>query len=304
MKKNFIILSAVVLALVSCNKQESRITAERVSMDISPVVGIPTTRGVITGTDFPERPMVVSADLNSSTGSSSNYFTNVTFSYSGGVWAPATTYYWPLSGGLELLAYSAGSASVTPTWTNATAVSLVCSDCTADDILMGGATNATPSNKSVAFKHCLAQVNVKAAAANSASTAIKIKSVAINAKKGATLAISKSAGSAATSVSTTPSGSAADISVFSGSQALTTTSTAVGSALLLPAQQTPGSIKIGYTITNGSTESATMYVTKTLSTALTAGNAYTYTITATLTGITVTATLSDWADGGSTGVTI
>ena len=306
MKKAFLILAAFGLALASCSKQEESMNADRAPMDVSPVVTVGTagdTRAVITGTTFPTtRSMVVSADLNSNTGSTGNYFTNLTFTYNSSVWAPANTYYWPLSGGLEILAYSAGSASVTPTWTNATGVSLACSDCTADDILMGGATNATATSKSVAFKHCLSQVKVTAK--SSVASVIKIKSVSVNAKKGATLAISKSSGSAATTVATTLTGSASDVSVLSGGNVtLTTSAQNIGSAILLPAQ-TPASIKIGYTITNNSVESATMYVTKSVTTALVAGSAYTYAITATLTGLNVTATLTDWTDGSSTAVSI
>lgn len=306
MRKTSIIIAAAAAVLTACVKNEDTYTKRSETLSISPVVGKAETRGVITGTTFPtSRNMVVSADLNTSTGVSavSNYFSNVTFSYASSVWAPATTYYWPLSGGLEILAYSAGSASVTPTWTNATRVVLACTDCTADDILMGGATNATSSSKSVAFKHCLAQVKFTAKA--SVNSVIKIKAVTINATKGASLTVNKTAGSANVTVSTSLSGSAANVSVYSNTTGTTLSTTAanIGNAILLPAQ-TPASMTVTYTITNNGVESAQMTVTKSLTTALSAGNSYTFAINATLTGINVTATLTDWVDAGSTTVNI
>lgn len=292
-----IILVIAVTAFFACNKAETVI--EQTPMDLAAVTQV-ATRGVITGTAFPtSRSMNVSADVMASTGGSGNFFTDRTFAHNGTAWAPSVTTYWPITGNLDILAYSAGSASLTASWTNATQVVLTCSDCTADDILMGGATNANASNNTVAFKHCLAQV--KFTAKSSVASVIKIKSITINAKKGATLTVTKSAGSAAVSVATALTGSAANVSSFSGNQALTTTAASIGNALLLPAQ-TPPSVTVTYTMTTNSEESPVMSVTKTVSQAITAGNAYTYAINMTLTGMTLTASLTDWNSVSATGV--
>lgn len=287
------VLAAVLsFHLSSCTKDNTHMRRDSEPMDLHGVASVPS-KGVITGTTFPTtRSMNVSADLMANTGGSGNFFSNRVFSYATSSWTPAIATYWPLAGNLEILAYSAGSASVTDTWTNATQVVLSCSDCTADDILMGGLTGANSSNNTVAFKHCLAQVNVTAAA--SAASVVKIKSITITAYKGATLTITKSAGSSAVSVATATSGSQTANTIFSGNQTVTASAAAVGTSLLLPAQ-TPSKITISYTMTTGGTESPVMTVEKTISSALVAGNAYTYAIGMTLTGITLTATLTDWS---------
>lgn len=297
-----ITVAHALFALLSCDKIETTSLAPREQMAVNPIVGLNHVKGIVSGTTFPtSRSMVVSADLMANTGGSGNYFSNLTFTCSNGVWSPENIYYWPLTGGLEMLAYSSGSASVTPEWTNATQVVLTCANCSADDILMGGLTSATASSKTIGFKHCLAQVNATVSA--SSASVIKVKSITLNAKKGATLTVTKSAGNSVPAVSTTLSGSATDNSLFSGNQSVTASATAIGSAMLLP-EQTPGSMTITYTITNNGTESSAMTVTKTLSQALAAGSSYTYAIAFTLTGITVTASLTNWTDSSSTSVSI
>jgi len=303
MKRISLLAVAVIFAFASCNKELDSISEVKCeSISVSTVVGKPLTRDVITGTVFPTgRSIAISADLNADTGGSGNYFSGLGFSYDDGAWVPASIYYWPLSGSLEMLAYSAGSASVTPSWTNATSVALSCADCSADDILVGGLTAATSLNRTITFSHALAQV--KATVSCSAASAVKVKSITINAKKGAVLTASKGAGSSATSVSTVLSGSLVDNTLFSGNQTVTTGAVAAGGAMLLPAQ-TPGSMTINYTITNNGVESGVMSVTKSLSQAIAAGSSYTYAIAFTLTGITVTASLSDWTPQSSTPVSM
>lgn len=298
MKKALIFLSAIAaLAAASCTKS-NLVTDTPEMMELRPVTGV-MSRGVVTGTTFPtDRSMQVSADVMANTGGSGNFFTNRTFSYSGGVWVPSVTTYWPVTGDLDILAYSAGAASVSATWTNATQVVLSCTDCSADDILMGGATNCNKNSKSVAFKHCLTQVKFTAKAG--VNTAVKIKKIDITAKKGATLTITKSAGSAATSVATSLTGSATAIRVFSGNTTMTTTAQDIGTPLLIPAQ-TPSTVTVYYTLTTDGVESPEMSVSKTVTSALAAGSAYTYAIEIGVTEMTLTATLTDWvpASGGS-----
>lgn len=306
MRKICLILCVAACAFASCTKGVEGTSGSQ--MKLSPVVEVNSaTKAVITGTTFPtSRSMVVSADLMANTGGSGNYFTGVTFTYDGGssVWVPATTYYWPLNGGLEMLAYSQGSVSVTPTWTNATNIRLVSTDFTADDVLLGGLTDAKPATKSIAFKHALSQVKFQGKA--SVGSVVKIKGITINAYKGATINGAKSGGSSNVTITTSTLTGQANVSSFSGNQALTTSYADVGtngSPILIPAQ-TPASVTVTYTITNNSVESGTMTVTKSLSTAMVSGSAYTVQLNFTLTGLTVTATLTDWASGGNVPVSI
>ena len=302
-------LTAVVSAFMvfsSCNKMETVMQSEQAPMSFSPVVGMPT-KAIVNGTTFPtSRTMVVSADLGAGTGSTANYFKGVGFTYNSTetVWKPTSgSYYWPLAGSLEIMAYSGGSLvfSSTPTWTNATSVVMTSADYTADDLLVGGLTAATASSKSIAFKHALCKVSCTAKA--SVANIIKIKSITINVKKGATITATKTAGNSAVSFSTASLTGAADVSMFSGNQALSTTAAAAGNAVMFPAQ-TPASISVTYTITNNGVESPVMSLTKSLTTAMVSGSAYTLALNMTLTGLTVTATLTDWSNGGSTAVNI
>lgn len=295
--KNLLLTLLAMSLLASCNK-EGLYSESREVVGIAPVVENNKTKAVITGTAFPtSRSMVVSADLNADTGGSGNYFSNETFTYGTSDWVPAHTYYWPLAGTLEMLAYSAGSASVTPTWTNATKLVLSCANCSADDILVGGLTGAKSSSKTIVFKHALSQIKCTASA-NVGST-IKVKSITFNAKKGATLTVTKSAGSSNVSVATALTGSATENAVLSGGNVTVGTSAAaIGSPILIPAQ-TPSSMTITYTMMNGGAESPVMTVNKELSTSMTPGNAYTFAIAFSVTGITVTATLTDWDSSSS-----
>lgn len=299
-------LASAVL-LVSCDKADMTYTGESTAapMDFTPVVGVPT-KAILTGTTFPtSRTMVVSADLGADTGNAGvSYFTGVGFSYNStdAVWKPTTgNYYWPLQGVLEILAYSAGSATVTPTWTKATNIRLVSTDFTADDVVVGGLTAATSTSKSIVYKHALCQMNARVK--SSVASVIKVKSITVNAYKGATINGAKTAGSSDVTFTTSSLTGRANVSLFSGNQTVTTSFAAAGSGILLPAQ-TPASLTISYTITNNGVESPAMSVTKTLTTAMEPGKNYRLDINMTLTGITVTATLTDWVSGGTTNVSI
>ena len=296
----------MITGIISCNKNYTVSDLPQQKMDFSPVVG-KMTKSLVTGTTFPtSRSMVLSADHNG-TGATGNYFSGVGFSYDSGItaWKPTSgNYYWPISGTLEILAYSGGSVSFssTPSFTNATSLSMASTDFTADDVLVGGLTGAKYGNNKIAFKHALAKTTFTAYA--SVGSIIKVKSIELNAKKGATITCSKSSGSSNVTFSTSSHTSAVNISAYSGSTTLTTSEASIGNTILLPANQTPASITIGYTMTVNSTESPVMYVTKTVSQALSSGSGYKYRIYITLTGINVTATLTDWGDGGDIDIPI
>ena len=311
MRKYFaLVILAQILLFGACNKQESIITAERQPLWLSPVVGLNQTRGVVTGTAFPNRSMIVSADLNTSTGytgSSKNYFTGVTFNQTtttSGIWSPASgSYYWPLTGGLDMLAYAPGEATVTPTWGSGSyqvtdRVTLACSDCRNDDILIGAVSNATSASNAhtIAYKHCLSQIKVRGSA--SVNSVVKIKGVVVKAYVGANILVERSGGTVSVS-NTSTTGSQTNNTVYTGNLTLTSSAQSFGNTILLPAQSfsnSAGDIVITYTITNTSGESQSMTVSKAINLTMEPGKAYTFDISATLNGLTVQASLTDWTN--------
>jgi len=306
MKRLFILIPVLAVLTMSCNK--AQLTTETPDqMTLQPYTQV-QSRAIATGTVVPtDRTMIVSADVQSSTGGSGNFFTNRTFSYSSSVWVPTITTYWPVAGTLDILAfaYKSSDISLTPTWTNATQVVLTNSNFTTDDVLMGAATDADRSHNTVAFQHCLSQVKFRANA--TVSDVITIKQIDIYAKKGATLTITKSANSSSLNCNTALSGDPVANTVFSSTQVLSGTLTSIGSPLLLPVQ-TPTKVRIKYTLTTGTGASQTvspeMWVEKTLSTAIARGSAYTYDISFTLRGMELTASLTEWtgASGGTVSI--
>jgi len=298
-----VVMLSVAFFATSCDKSELCREDGPEALTLSSVIS-PATKGINNGTTFPAgNSMVVSADLGAGTGNAgANYFSGVNFTFSTDHWQPASgSYYWPLAGSLEILAYSSGSASVTPTWTNATNIRLVSSDFTADDVMVGGLTGATSASRTIAFKHALAKVMFTAQA--SVASTIKIKTITVNAYKGATINGAKSSGSSAVSFTTSSLTNQADISIYNSSYTCTASAASIGSAIVIPAQ-TPASVTITYTIANNGVDSPVMSVTKSLSTAMSAGSAYTLALNLTLTGLTVTASLSDWSSGGTSSVSI
>ena len=101
------------LSLAACTQQ---LTPQRIDglgheLSIQPVSAV-TKAGPIDGTVFPNNyNMVVSAYYNAAEGASGNYFSGITFSRnaSTGRWDEAK--YWPMSGTLNLLAYSANDGT-------------------------------------------------------------------------------------------------------------------------------------------------------------------------------------------------
>jgi len=291
-----------VLALLACACACGKVAEEDFAAGMEPlalravVTEGASTRGVATGTALPSSAtMYLSADHNG-TGATGNYFSNVAFTASSTTWNPASgNYYWPLSGNLEFLAfcnYGPTNFASTATRTNATAISVSSSDWTADDMMFGAATSAPANGKTLTFRHALSQVKFTAKL-ESAST-VNLKGITINAIKGASLSCTKSAGSASLTVSSSTSGySATDVTGFFGTQALSTTATAVGTPVLLP-DQTISSITVSYVSVSGGVEGPVNSVTKSVSRAITKGNAYTFAITITKEGILFDILVNPW----------
>lgn len=299
MKKTFIYPA---LALLACACACGKVAEEDFAAGMEPlalravVTEGASTRGVATGTALPSSAtMYLSADHNG-TGATGNYFSNVAFTASSTTWSPASgNYYWPLSGNLEFLAFcnfGPTNFASTATRTNATAISVSSSDWTADDMMFGAATSAPANGKTLTFRHALSQVKFTAKL-ESAST-VNLKGITVNAIKGASLSCTKSAGSASLTVSSSTSGySAADVTGFSGTQALSTTATSVGTPVLLP-DQTISSITVSYASVSGGVEGPVNSVTKSVSRAITKGNAYTFAITITKEGILFDILVNPW----------
>lgn len=277
-----LLLISLAATLVSCREIEISVAASGDPIHVRVMVTEgPGTRGVATGTSLPtEATMYLSADHNG-TGASGNYFSNVPFTASGSTWSPQSgSYYWPLSGNLELLGfcnYGPTDFSSSATRTNATAISVSSSDWTNNDMMFGAATGAPASGTTMAFRHALAQV--KFTARMTVDGSINLKSITFNGIKGATLSCSKSSGSASLTVNSSTSGySSSTVTAFSGTQALTSTATAAGSPVLMP-DQTITSITVTYASVSGGVEGTAETVTKPVSQALTKGYAYTFALT-------------------------
>ena len=298
-KKLTYILPLITLAaaLVSCREIEVSVAASGDPISVRAMVTEgPETRGVATGTSLPtSATMYLSADHNG-TGTSGNYFSNVAFTASGSTWSPQSgSYYWPLSGNLELLGfcnYGPTDFSSTATRTNATAISVASSDWTDNDMMFGAATGAPASGTTMAFRHALAQV--KFTARMTVDGSINLKSITFNGIKGATLSCSKSSGSASLTINSSTSGySSSTVTAFSGTQALTSTATAAGSPVLMP-DQTITSITVTYASVSGGVEGTAETVTKSVSQALTKGYAYTFALTVESQGIKFDISVTPW----------
>lgn len=270
-----------------------------IPMDISALVDVMKVKSVVNGVTFPtDRTFVLSANLMAAQGGDS-FLREELFSYAAAkaAWTPSQVRYWPPTAGLEMLAYSAGSATVSSSWTGASQVTLSCTDCTKDDILAGGLTNARPASKNMVFKHVLAKMSFRVS--GNVASAVTVKKLSMMFNKGADITVTKASGSSDVAIATSLTGSATDNVLFNGSKVVTTTASALKSDIVVPSQ-TPSSMKITYTLNNGTGESQSMSVTKSLTQELVSGKAYTFDIVFSVNGITVLATLTDWDDGGTT----
>lgn len=159
---HFLAISSVLAASVACHDfAEAELSAPERSTIISvrPSTGI-SSKAPVNGSTFPsDRTMVMSARHNSTSGTSSDFFSGIVFSYDGEAWS--SDKYWPSEGSLDLLAYSADGLAVTAEYgaDAGAAVTLSVPDNSESqvDILWAGAgaqtggTQATP----LLFRHAL-----------------------------------------------------------------------------------------------------------------------------------------------------
>lgn len=228
MKKFFVIAAAALVALAACTKAEVNDFEYQKSREINFVtVANKATKAPLTGTVYPSTApsfgvfayyLASGSWSTSAANSTAAVYMNdvkVSFSDSLDIWAPSSTYYWPLEGSLTFIAYSPDTCATaafandgTLTLTNFTVktdvpnqIDLMYSSLNADktanesyyvDTTTSKNSQTAPgSNKGVniKFKHALAQVIFKAKTADEvydAGMSFKIDTIVVNAASTAT----------------------------------------------------------------------------------------------------------------------
>lgn len=249
MRKIYIILVCV-LALVSCTEELS-MPEKTAHISLNPSIeDIVDVRSIINNSTFPiSREIKAFAYKNGTV-----YFSNETFCHDLGIWSPSTPLFWPPDANLDILAHSAGSATVIATSTNNQTLSLSSTDLTADDVLAGTIHNACEWNQSILFRHALSKVKFSADASD--GSLIKIKSIVLNAVKGGSITFSTHNDGTKPEFTTTLSGSAVAVPVFSGNLTVaerTSGYSDITQETLIPEQKP--SVTVTFTMTKGAVES-------------------------------------------------
>ena len=227
MKKYFILAVAAVVALAACTKnnpEDAAYQRDRV-INFNTVAGL-ATKAPISGTTYAyDAPAfgvfayyLESGNWNTSAanGSAVSYMNDVevAFNDTKDIWAPSSTYYWPLEGKLTFIAYSPKSAA-DATFSNAGVLTLtnftvattvanqvdllysaIAADKTQNESYYTDAGNSKNSETAegdkgvnIQFKHALSQVIFKAKAADDvydAGLSFKVDAITVNAASTAT----------------------------------------------------------------------------------------------------------------------
>lgn len=187
MKKIFVLIPAVALALVSCVKTQDVYTGAPESREIAfQSVASPATRAAVDGIAFPEIDMKVTAYNATASG---NYFGATTFSKSSSTWKGSK--YWPLDAAtinFLAIANANGDNETGVTWnaTNpASQVEIVMGDNTTEqrDLMYacGTGTNTTPSTPPtvpMSFKH--AQAWIQFNVSSTVTTGFAVNKITVN----------------------------------------------------------------------------------------------------------------------------
>ncbi len=227
MKKFFIIAAAAVVALAACTKTE----ADKTAFEQNRVINFNTvtkkaTKAPISGavytSDLPAFGVfayyLASGNWNTAAANSSavSYMSDVEVEFDDDldIWAPSSTYYWPLEGKLTFIAYSPKTAA-TATFSNAGVLTLtgftvnttvasqvdllysaIAADKTQNESYYVDSANSKNSETSgdnkgvnIVFKHALSQVIFKAKAADDvydAGLSFKVDAITVNAASTAT----------------------------------------------------------------------------------------------------------------------
>jgi len=227
MKKFFFLAAAAIVALAACSKNETDTTAYEQSKVINfNTVANKATKAPITGTTYSYKlpafgvfAYYLSSGTWSTSAANSNasaYMTDVEVAWNEtkDIWAPSSTYYWPLEGSLTFIAYSPKTAA-TAAFSNAGVLTLtdftvastvadqvdllyssIAADKTANDAYYVDSTNSKNSETAegdkgvnIKFKHALAQVIFKAKTADevyAAGMSFKVDNITVNAASTAT----------------------------------------------------------------------------------------------------------------------
>lgn len=328
-----IILAAAAIAATACTRMlpDLMVDASSQVISINPVAAV-TKAGPIDGTVFPNSyNMVVSAYYNAAEGASGNYFSGITFSRNASTGRWDESKYWPMSGTLNLLAYSANDGtsnvvSAAPVYSakNTDGVTLTVTDNrTAQvDILHSQVEEKVweATGVPMQFKHAQAAVAF-VAKSNVAYNAtrnegITITKITLNgAKYSGTLAISKTeaAGTApengycvwtalGSQAAKDLPGVGAGYNVPAAYLDVTAAGNhfGIGSTGIMMPEQAQTSFTIFYTLHNGKASDGTtnldnaMQYTHTLSGNWIEGKKYVYELNFTLNKIEVTPTVLDW----------
>lgn len=323
------ILPALIAVVLSgCNKSQDVYSpdAGQVLIGISAYSGMQETgtKAPVTGTVMPTgRTLVFSAYHNAAEGSSANFFTGINFTKKSGsntIWE--TGKYWPLTGTLDFLGYCLDNNSrvSSVTWgTNVAAsvqMTLADNKSNQDDLLVGGASALTPSSNAVVFKHAEALLTFKASSTvaydSSTNYGITINSITVNnAYYGGRCTATRSGSNVSFSWASLANQANVVLPSMTATN-LTTSAAAIGGTPgLLVIPQTETSFTINYTLHNGKDSSSanvnnTMQYTYTPASPMTwqPGKKYVYNIAVTLTGIEITASMTDWDTQTATPVAI
>ena len=227
MKKFFILAATALVAIAACSKNE----ADTTSYEKSKVINFNTvagkaTKAPITGTTYSyDAPAfgvfayyLAEGNWNTAAANSSavSYMNDVEVSFNDtkDIWAPASTYYWPLEGKLTFIAYSPKSAA-TAVFSNAGVLTLtgftvnttvaaqvdllysaIAADKTQNEDYYEDTANSKDSETAegdkgvnIQFKHALSQVIFKAKTADEvfdAGLSFKVDAITVNAASTAT----------------------------------------------------------------------------------------------------------------------
>lgn len=228
MKKYFIIAAAALVALAACTKNEidpASKTKDAREINFNTVAN-KATKAPITGTTYsfncPSFGVfayyLASGNWNTTAENTSavSYMDDVEISFNDtkDIWAPASTYYWPLEGKLTFIAYSPKSAA-TAAFSNAGVLTLtgftvnttvadqvdllysaIAADKTQNEDYYEDTANSKDSENAegdkgvnIQFKHALSQVIFKAKTADEvydAGLSFKVNSITVNAASTAT----------------------------------------------------------------------------------------------------------------------
>ena len=310
MKKAILALVTMTILASSCMEMSSSIPTSKNELVVAarPVWMSQETKAPVIGTTFPTTIPFTLTSYSSTL--SSTFFTDIPFSYSStdNGWKATAGKYWPHSGTLDFLAYSAPGLSPTVTHTSPNATSGITSFVTGDnrtvqaDIMFGAAAGCAYSETvlpTLNFKHALTLVTFTALCPNASydgTSGITVESITLaNAKYGGTCAVTRS-GSNISNISWSTTSNAYNGASVPGisSQGLTTTAVPVGDGIMLPPQSAVN-FTVNYKVWSGGTGTDRSY-TYTCSGSWEMGMRHVYRLEISANEVIVKAEVEDWAD--------